>query len=115
MSFRELSERETAAFKRYFGGTGCTSLSEAMEKAIGSAVDHCDWEQSEPYRCAQLALVAFRENHGWFSREEDGDEHGVEGFSPHLPVEEKIELYKAQLQREVMALNSYESWEMDRD
>ena len=114
MSFRELSKREAAAFMRYFGRTGCTSLGEAFEKALGTAVDHCDWEQNEAYRCAQLALVAFREDHGWFSREED-DEHGVEGFDPHLPVEEKIELYKAQLQREMIALNSYESWEMDRD
>ena len=113
--FHKLSEREIAAFKRYYGGTGCTSLEEAFKKALGNAVDHCDWEQNEAYRCAQLALVTFRENHGWFSREENGDEHGVEGFDPHLPVEEKIELYKVQLQREMIALNSYESWEMDRD
>ena len=115
MSFRELSERETAAFTRYFGGTGCTSLEEAIRKAVGTAVDHVDWEQSEAYRCAQLALVSFRENHGWFCSEEDEDDHGVEGFDPHLPVEKKIELYKAQLQRELIALDSYESWEMDRD
>ena len=110
MSFRELSEKEAAAFMRYFGGTGCTSLDEALQKALGTAIDHCDWEQSEAYRCAQLALVSFRQNHDWFCGEEDG----VEGFDPLLPIEQKIELYKAQLQREMIALDSYESWEMDR-
>ena len=111
-----MSEREATAFKRYYGGTGCTSLKEAFEKAVGTAVDHCDWEQNEAYRCAQLALVTFRRNHGCdFFEEESENEHGVEGFDPHLPVEEKIELYKAQLRRELIALDSYESWEMDRD
>ena len=115
MSFREMSEREAAAFKRYYGGTGCTSLEEAFEKALGNAVDHYDWERNEAYRCAQLALISFRENHGWFCREEDSDDHGIEGFDPLLPVEQKVELYKAQLQRELIALDSHESWEMDRD
>ena len=91
------------------------SLDEALQKALGTAIDHYDWEQNEAYRCAQLALVVFRERHSWFCGEEDGDDHGVEGFDPLLPVEQKVELYKAQLQREMIALDSYESWEMDRD
>jgi len=115
----ELSPREAEAFLRYYGGYGCKNFLQARLAMIGEAIDHLDWEASENYRSAQLALTRFRQENPWFSREEENGDYNqranVEGFDVYLPVEKKAELFWAQYRREVEALNAHEDWEMDRD
>lgn len=114
----ELSPRELEAFLRYYGGYGNQDFQKARLAMIGEAIDHCDWEASENYRNAQLALTRFRHENPWFSREEENqgfnERYGVEGFDVYLPVEKKAELVWAQYHREVKSLSQYEDWEMDR-
>ena len=115
----EFSPRELEAFLRYYGGHGNRDFQKARLEMIGTAIDHCDWEASENYRNAQLALTRFRHDNPWFSREEENGDYNqranVEGFDVYLPVEKKAELFRAQYHREVAALNAHEDWEMDRD
>lgn len=115
----ELSPRETEAFLRYYGGYGNQDFQKARLAMIGEAIDHLDWEKSENYRSAQLALTRFRQENPWFSREEESGDYNqranVEGFDVYLPVEKKAELYWAQYHREVESLHAHEDWEMDRD